>query len=76
MTNADNTSRLIDLAALVTELNKLKGKAVPDVTLAEVRQHVADGDLVSWLKDGFEGKISDEHYRALMWLAGQVGSAT
>jgi hypothetical protein len=65
----DDTSKLSDLAALVTELNKLIGKADPDVSLAEVQQHVTDGDLVAWLTMSFQGKISGRQFRALLWLA-------
>jgi hypothetical protein len=67
-----DASKLTNPATLATELNKLVGKPVPDVSLAEVQQHVRDGDLVAWLEDRFEGKISDDQCRALTWLAERV----
>jgi hypothetical protein len=59
-----------DLAAVISEFNRFAGK--PPVSVAEVQHHVTAGDLVAWLEDGFEGRISEEQYRALMWLADQV----
>ena len=60
-----------DLAALISEFNRFAGK--PPVSVAEVEAHIAAGDLIVWLTMSFAGKISDDQYRALMWLADQVG---
>ena len=51
-----------------------------DISVAEVEEHIEDGDLFPWLKDRLRGTVdlslfrSDEVYPLLRWFQGQFAA--